>query len=223
MLIGARGPAHLIAVGVDDLKSKRPAGATLDRAEAKSIRPWNVLADEVIDVMCQFLDRPPERVYESPGRWRLATPPASIGFAECPRQESNLCTRFRKPAELLDLGVPELAPYRDSAALLRRPSKEKLRYAGLLYEPSNGLEPLTPPLPSRRGRLLPVAAGCQSLRLRGLRSPRICFPLPPFATALLHNRSMFVVVTDNVSLPPDRRAGVPGLLESEGHVGQSTR
>jgi hypothetical protein len=54
MLIGARCPAHLIAVGVDDLKSKRPARTTLDRVEAISVRPWNVLADEVIDVMRHF-------------------------------------------------------------------------------------------------------------------------------------------------------------------------
>jgi hypothetical protein len=51
MLVGARSPAHLIAAAVDDLKTKRATGARLDRVEAISVRPWHVLADEVIDVV----------------------------------------------------------------------------------------------------------------------------------------------------------------------------
>src|SRR5204862_7450578 len=98
----------------------------------------------------------------------------------CPCRRSKTC----------NLRAPETAPCPSTLHEAQEEGQEKPLLCGAFREPSNGLEPLTPSLPSRvpGKRMQLQAASCKESR--SFRSRGVCSHLQGFASALLHKCSI---------------------------------
>jgi hypothetical protein len=142
-----------------------------------------------------------------------------LGFCRSPRRLARRAS-FARHWSSCACGVARQSFANDSclarwpgSMVLCRLSPRRTKASTSNEEPSDGLEPSTPPYHCAPKRLPGAATACQSGCLSRFLGGRVCDRLPPVASAGLHKRSMLGGVIQGAEPIPARgdvRTGVAG-------------